>query len=576
MNRQNVENILNLALDATEEERIKSRNLNVGYDQKENIWELIIKYSGTLEGVRMFAVSVVTLRGGYAIVQVKEGDIQRLSEIRQIEYIEKPKRLFFQTENGRRVSCINEVQNTRFLSFSDTLFGNGVLVAILDSGIDYRNLDFRNEDGSTRIYRLWDQTIEGNPPEGYALGTVYTREQIDEAIMKNDENLVPSRDMNGHGTAVAGIAAGNGSGGGSLVRGVAPQSELLIVKLGKPSENGFPRTTELMQALNYVVDISTERGMPLAVNLSIGNTYGAHNGTSLLERFMDEISNVGKTTICVGAGNEGTSAGHVSIILVEDKREEVLFFVQENQIAFNIQMWKRYEDHVQIRIVSPSGGRSALIDEVLGTQRLRVEETEILLYYGEPSPYSVLQEIYMEFLPVGCCVAPGIWRIEIFPERIVDGEIEMWMPSESTLNVGTAFLYPSEELTITIPATAERMISVGAYQGFTGAYAPFSGRGYHLGRGRVKPDLVAPGVDIVTSAVGGGNVSVTGTSFAVPFVTGSAALLMEWGSVKGNDPFLYGEKVKAYLRDGARQLAGYEKINAVTGYGALCLKESLP
>lgn len=576
MNRQNVENLLNLALDATIEERQRSGNLNVGYNQQENIWEVIIKYSGNLEEVRKFAVSVVALRGEYAIVQVKEEDIQRLSELRQIEYIEKPKRLFFQTENGRRVSCINEVQNTRFLSDSDGLFGNGVFVAVLDSGIDYRNLDFRNEDGSTRIYRLWDQTIDGNPPEGYTIGSVYSREEINDAIRGNDTNLVPSRDISGHGTAVTGIAAGNGRGGGSLVRGVASQSELLIVKLGQPRENSFPRTTELMQALNFVIDVAIERGMPLAVNLSIGNTYGAHNGTSLLERFMDDVSNVGKTTICVGAGNEGTSAGHVSLVLVENERKEIPFFVQENQTAFPIQLWKRYEDRIQLRILAPSGVATVLVDETLGTQRFRLDDTEILLYYGEPSPYSVLQEIYMEFLPGDCCVAAGIWRIEIFPRRIVDGEIEMWMSSDRTLNVGTGFLFPSEELTITIPATAERVISVGAYQGFTGAYAPFSGRGYLMGRGRVKPDLVAPGIDIVTSEVGGGTVSVSGTSFAVPFVTGSAALLMEWGSVKGNDLFLYGEKVKAYLRDGARQLAGFENVNELTGYGALCLKDSLP
>ena len=159
MPSQNVDNVLNLALDATQEERIKSLNLNVGYDAEEKEWEVIIKYSGSLGAVREFALGVTELRGEYAIVRVKERDIQRLSEVPQMEYIEKPKRLFFQAENGRRVSCINQVQNTRLLSPSAALFGEGILVAVLDSGIDYANSDFRNEDGSTRIYRLWDQTI---------------------------------------------------------------------------------------------------------------------------------------------------------------------------------------------------------------------------------------------------------------------------------------------------------------------------------------------------------------------------------------------------------------------------------
>lgn len=580
MASQNVDNVLNLALDATEEERVKSLNLNVGYDAEEKEWEVIIKYSGSLEAVRAFALGVTELRNEYAIVRVRESDIQKLSAVPQIIYIEKPKRLFFQAENGRRVSCINEVQNTRLLSSSETLFGNGILVAILDSGIDYTNEDFRNEDGSTRIYRLWDQTIAGNPPEGYAFGSEYTQEVINEALgqqtLAERYRIVPSRDSGGHGTAVAGIAAGNGRGSGTLARGVASQSELMIVKLGVPSAEGFPRTTELMSALNYVVDKAEKRGMPVAVNLSIGNTYGAHNGTSLLERFMDEISDVGRAVICVGAGNEGTSAGHVSGILKERQNENIEFAVQERQTAFSIQIWKRYEDRVRIAVQTPSGTIGGPIDAILGTQRLRVDGAEILLYYGEPSPYSVLQEIYMELLPGDAYLPEGIWRIQLVPERIIVGEYEMWMPSQSALNVGTAFLYPSENLTITIPSTAERIISVGGYNGFTGAYAPFSGRGYDLGRGRVKPDLVAPGVDVMTTSANGGTVTVSGTSFATPFVTGSAALLMEWGIVKGNDPYLYGEKVKAYLRNGAKQLLGFTEVNPLTGYGALCLADSIP
>ena len=580
MPSQNVDNVLNLALDATKEERNKSLNLNVGYDAEEKEWEVIIKYSGSLEMVRVFALGVTELRGEYAIVRVKESDIQRLSEVPQIEYIEKPKRLFFQAENGRRVSCINQVQNTRLLSPSETLFGDGILVAVLDSGIDYANYDFRNEGGSTRIFRLWDQTIAGNPPEGYAFGSEYTKGMIDEALQQGTQaeryQMVPSRDTSGHGTAIAGIAAGNGRGSGSLARGVASKSELIIVKLGVPRAEGFPRTTELMAGLNYAIDLAAKRGMPVAVNISIGNTYGAHNGTSLLERFMDEISDVGRACICVGAGNEGISAGHVSGILGENQEARIEFAVQERQTAFSIQIWKRYEDKVSISVQTPSGITGGPIDEVLGTQRLRVDGAEILLYYGEPSPYSVLQEIYMEFLPGDTYLTAGIWQIRLIPERIIVGEYEMWMPSQSALNVGTGFLFPSEELTITIPSTAERIVSVGAYNGFTGTYAPFSGRGYHLGRGRIKPDIVAPGVDVMAPSAGGGTVMVSGTSFATPFVTGSAALMMEWGIVKGNDPYLYGEKVKAYLRNGARQLPGFEEVNPLTGYGALCLADSIP
>lgn len=576
-----MENLLNLALDATEEEREKSLNLDVGYFPIEREWELIVKYSGSLEEVRSFAVEVVELRNEYAIVTVREADIDRLAQVPQVEYIEKPKRLYFQVENGRRVSCINSVQNTRFPSDTGALFGRGILVAVLDSGIDYTNEDFRLSDGKTRIYRLWDQTIPGNPPQGYAIGAEYTREMINEALAKSGweemRALVPSEDTSGHGTAVAGIAAGNGRGSGAQNRGVASESELLIVKLGRPREDGFPRTTELMQALNYAVEQALEAQKPLAVNISIGNTYGSHDGQSLLERFIDDISNFWKSVICIGTGNEGASAGHVSGRLVEGQEERIQLAVQPIQATINVQIWKSYVDEVDISLVTPSGTHVGPIQDFLGPQRFRVGGTEILLYYGEPSPYNVSQEIYLDFLPVNDYITSGVWEIVLMPKRIVGGEYELWLPSENVLNRGTGFLYPNEQATITIPSTAERVVSVGAYDARTLTYADFSGRGFTSGGNRVKPDIVAPGVNVTTTAAGGGTVTVSGTSFATPFATGGAALMMEWGIINGNDPFLYGEKVKAYMRRGARPLPGFtEYPNPQVGYGALCVRDSLP
>lgn len=581
MTNQNVENLLNLALDASEEEREKSLNLDVGFNPIERDWEVIVKYSGSLDPVREFALQVVELRNEYAVLTVRESDIERLSLTPQIEYIEKPKRLFFQTENGRRVSCINEVQSSRLSLASNVLFGEGVLVAVIDSGIDYANEDFRNEDGSTRIYKLWDQTIPGNPPQGYFLGSEYAREQINEALGAGSEaerrRIIPSEDTSGHGTAVAGIAAGNGRGSGSQSRGVASKSELLIVKLGRPREEGFPRTTELMQALNYAVEEALKAGRPLAVNLSIGNTYGSHDGSSLLERFIDDISNFWKSTICIGSGNEAAGAGHTAGILGENEEARIQLAVQANQATVNVQIWKSYVDDMEISLVSPSGVRVGPLSPVLGPQRFRIGGTEILLYYGKPSPYSTAQEIYLDFLPVGSYITSGIWEIVLTPIRIVRGDYYLWLPSENVLNVGTGFLYPSENTTLTIPSTASRVVTVGAYNSLTFSYADFSGRGFTREENRVKPDIVAPGVNVTTTAVGGGTVTVTGTSFAAPFAAGASALLMEWGIVKGNDPFLYGEKVKAYLRRGARPLPAFTTYpNPQVGYGALCLRDSIP
>ena len=572
---QKIENLLNLALSANEEEREKSLELDVGYYPVARTWEVIIKYSGTLGQVREIAESVVELSNEFAIVTVREDRLEALAGIEAVEYIEKPKRLFFQVENGRRVSCMTSVQIR-----PPKLYGTGVLVAIIDSGIDYANLDFRNADGTTRIYALWDQTIPGNPPEGYVQGTEYTQEKINEALQQENRTermkIVPSEDRSGHGTAVTGIAAGNGRGSkGARYQGVASESGILVVKLGTPREEGFPRTTELMQAIDYVVKKAQRAGRPVAINISFGNTYGSHTGTSLLERFIADIANLWKSVICIGMGNEGASAGHTAGTLEENTEERIPLAVQMKETAINVQIWKSYHDIVDISLISPAGVQIGPIPEVIGTQRFVVGDTEILLYYGEPSPFHVSQEIFIEFLPKDSYITPGIWQFVLTPRKIVTGEYDLWLPSENVLNRGTAFRYPTERGTLTIPSTSQRVISVGAYDSLTFAYADFSGRGGL--EGESKPDLVAPGVDITAPTPSGIYQTFTGTSFATPFVSGAAALMMEWGIVRGNDPYLYGEKVKAYLRRGARPLPGFtEYPNPQVGYGALCLRDSLP
>lgn len=590
---QKAENLLNLALGATEAEREKSLELDVGYNPIDREWDLIIKYSGTLDMVRNLAASVTELANQYAVITISESKIGALTQLSEVDFIEKPKRLFFQVRNGKRVSCIDEVQKTPFSVWREmpsaeqsndiegnlNLYGGGVLIGIVDSGIDITLPVFRYPDGTTRIRALWDQSVPGNPPEGYAIGTEYTREQINAALAAGSraerEQIVPSKDVSGHGTAAAGIAAGSGE-----YQGVAPASELIIVKMASPRADGFPRTTELMQGVDYVIKKAVEYRMPIAVNLSFGNTYGSHDGTSLIERFLDDISNYWKNVVCVGSGNEGNSAGHTSGRLTETEETKIQLGVQMNEPTLNVQIWKSYVDEVDISLQNPSGVRVGPIRESLGTQRFVLGNTEILLYYGEPSPYSVRQEIFLDFLPRQSYVDAGVWQIILTPRHLVEGEYQMWLPSQGALNVGTAFLFPVSRTTLTIPSTASRVVTVGAYDPLTFTYADFSGRGPAEGQegaAAFKPDLAAPGVRITAPKAGGGYAEVTGTSFAVPFVTGSAALLMEWGIVRGNDPYLYGEKVKAYLRRGARALPGFEEYpNPQVGYGALCAGGSIP
>lgn len=568
MDNQKAENLLNLAMDATPEEREKSPALSVGFNREEKRWELIVKYNGDLNVIldALPEIRAIPLSGGYAIMTVPESLIESLAGFSQVEYIEKPKRLYFSVNRGKSNSCINPLQED-----GSGLTGRGVITAIIDSGIDYYHRDFRDAQGKSRILELWDQDRD----------TVYTREQINEALEAGSRaaayQIVPERDVSGHGTAVAGIAAGSGLEGDGRYRGIAWESDLIVVKLGVPAADSFPRTTEMMRALDYVVNRAIFYQKPLAVNLSFGNTYGSHDGTSLLETYIDMMAGQGKTTVVAGTGNEGSTRGHTAGFLTEGNTDEIELSVDDYETGFGVQLWKLYVDSFDIILVGPGGTSVGPINSQLGSQRIRFARTTVLLYYGKPSPYSKAQEIYFDFIPRYNYVESGVWKIRLVARRIISGQYDFWLPSESALNRSTHFLRPTPDTTLTIPSTALRVISVGAYNDSYQTYADFSGRGFTRLDNLIKPDLSAPGVNVMTSRAGGGYEPVTGTSFATPFVTGSAALLMQWGIVMGNDPFLYGEKLKAYLIRGARHLPGETVYpNPRLGWGTLCLAASLP
>ena len=562
---QKIDNLLNLAMEATPQERAKSENLNVGYDSATKVWDVIIKYSGPESGLGGDGIQVVPLFGGYAVVTLPETEIDAYSDRQQVEFIEKPKRLYFETLQAKEASCILPVQ-----AGANGLTGEGILVGVVDSGVDYFHPDFRNEDGSSRILRLWDQSLDGKPPRGYVTGTEYTKEEIDKALALGEtegRRLVPSRDSSGHGTAVLGIAAGNGRASSGVNRGVAYKSDLLVVKMGNARENSFPRTTELMEGIDYLIRQTVKMRRPIAINISFGNNYGSHQGDSLLETYLSNAANVGRSVICVGSGNNGNDRIHTAGQLRQGQTETVEMSIGTYETTLNLQLWKAYADEIEISIETPSGERLPTLSEKIGTQRYRAGETDLLIYYGKPGPFQVTQEIYFDFIPVETYLTSGIWKIHLHGRRIREGNYNLWLPGGNVLNPVTGFYRPIAAETLTIPSTAAKVITVGAYDSRLNAYADFSGRG-GSNLSFPKPDLVAPGVNITAPTPGGAYTSVTGTSFSTPFVTGSAALLMEWGIIQRNDPFLWGEKVKAYLRRGAQPLPGFNEYpNEAVGWG---------
>lgn len=568
MANQKLEDQLSLALDTPAQMREKSDNLDTGYAPSENTWELIVKYNGNLDRLTG-GIRVEPLIAGYAIVTIPENLIGAFSRMEEIEFIEKPKKLYPQVTAGLGASCFYPLLQP---VSGKALSGQGVYMAILDSGIDYTDPMFRYADGTTKIAWLWDQGKRADaekgekPPQGFFTGVEYSRKMLNANLQKNSERL--TTDVTGHGTNVAKIA----------VQG-APESELIVVKLDT-ARGTYPSTVSLLRAFTYVAKKAQAENMPVAINLSYGNTYGAHDGSSLLERFIDNITEVGRNVICIGAGNEGASAGHFAGKLSENEIQRISFAMGTYERSFSLQLWKWYADRMDISILSPAGEQYLIRNQNAGgeAQQAVMEQTKLLIFSGRPQPYRKREEVYIDFIPVETYLNTGIWTIEITPRRIANGELRLYMPSAVVRSENTRFFLPSPAQTLTIPSTAQKVITVGAYNAYVRSYAAFSGRG-DAGNDRAensKPDLAAPGVNIRIGEGEGGAV-VSGTSYATPFVTAAAALLMEYGIVQGNDPFLYGEKVKAYLHAGARQLPGYDIWpNDQVGWGALCVSESLP
>jgi subtilisin family serine protease len=440
------------------------------------------------------------------------------------------------------------------------LTGEGVIIAVLDSGIDYSLQNFKNENGTSKIIEIYDQET----------GTSYSRNMINTAIESNPAGIlspnIPIRDNTGHGTAVAAIAAG-----------IAVNSDLLIIKLGKSANSSFPLTTQLMRGIDYAINYAVNVNKPLVINISYGNTYGDHKGNSLIERFIDNASEIGKTSIVIGSGNEGASNGHISGIAFTEKVIELV--VDRYETGFSIQIWKYYQDVFDIKVISP-GGEELFIsgsgNYESQTLRKKLEETDLLCFLGQPQPYSVEQEIFIDFIPENDYITQGVWQIILTPIVVVTGEYRLYLSGYATRNTGTGFLKPTPDMTITIPSTSRKAISVGAYDAAHRSYADFSGRGYVYRYNenidnlvaQVKPDVSAPGVDITVPLPGGGYEKVSGTSFAAPYVAGMCALLMEWGIVRKNDIYLYGERLKALLIKKAQPLELNQRVpNSKIGWG---------
>ncbi|HAG44135.1 MAG TPA: peptidase S8, partial [Clostridium sp.] len=481
----------------------------------------------------------------YAILSVKKGRVwDLLEDVKSIVSIDIDKLYTLNSMSPIDTSNVSDFHKNPYL----TLRGTGVIVGILDTGIDYLNKEFMTEDNKTRIVSIWDQTIQtGNPPKDFAYGTEYSREQIDEAIAaqvrgEDPYAIVPSRDEIGHGTEVAGII---GAGGREGVIGAAPDCEFLIVKLKEANPavlQEFPQvnvaipeyqTSDILLALKYLYDTQRKLNKPMAICIALGSNYGGHDGSARIERYIDYFSVRSGIAVVGGTGNEGDAANHTSGVFTESGEVRIIELqVADDQIGIEVNIWFNRPDRISVAIISPSGEILEKVPEkVKGvvTIKFTLEGTTVALLYDYPESITGDGHISIAFTNV----RGGIWQIVLTGEYIVDGRYNAWTYQKNFLMPGTKFLEPDPYTTLTIPSTSRTIIVTAYYNQFNNTVVATSGRGFTRD-GRVKPSVATGGVNVVTTKVGGGTTTVTGSSAATAVLTGAVALILQWGVVEGN------------------------------------------
>lgn len=478
--------------------------------------------------------------------------------------------------------------------------GAGTMIGFLDTGIDYTNRLFRKPNGTTRILGIWDQTLPVDTDElppgvpdyfrmsGASYGTEFTEEQINEALASDDPlSLVPSRDTNGHGTFIAGIAAG-GSLPDDSFTGAAPECSLVVVKLKQakrylrdyyliPEDATAFQENDIMMGIKYLRVMAHRYRMPLVILIALGSNMGSHEGLSPLSTSIQDVTRFLGFSAVIAAGNETGLSHHFEGIIPSDEPYqdvEIRVGEEESRRGFVLELWATNSDTYSVGFVSPTGEAISRIPIISGNETripFLLEDTVITVNYQLIEALTGRQLIFMRFEEP----TVGIWRIRVYNSQFFTGSYHMWLPVEGFISDQTVFLNPSPNNTITLPGNSPSPLTIGAYNHLNNSIYIHSSRGYTLSN-VIKPDLAAPGVDVYGPALTGPPDTVpmtrrTGTSVAAAHAAGAVANLMSWGFVEGNDRSMSEAAIRAYLVRGAKRNPALSYPNREWGYGALDL-----
>ena len=548
--------------------------------QSQRFGDFIVKYMQNVKDtMELFSgTSFQAINEIFGVLYVPLESMGEL-EVTGTSYNSIPKCYTYMDMEAAGASGITRLHDHPYLK----LRGKGTAVAVIDSGIDYQNSVFRNAGGS-RIAYLWDQSLEdGTDIAGTEVpyGRLFRKNDIDQALAFEDPfSVVPSRDTNGHGTALAGIAAGNMVPGENFT-GAAPEATLIIIKV-KPAKQYlrnfylYPPDAEVFQendvmmAIAYAISWAKKLEMPLSICLGIGSSQGAHLGTNALSQYVDYVANFSQVSVSVAAGNEGNTRNHSTGIFSQEREQIVTELrVAEREQGFTMEFWGEPPEIYGLSIQSPTG-EILEVSSSIGSRTQELSfvfvETKVYVNYILIERQTGYSLVYIRFFHP----ASGIWKIFTQARNRQNVQFHMWLPVEGLISQDTYFLEPSPYTTVTAPGDARNSITATAYQHRDGSIYIAAGRGY-TPDGMITPHLAAPGVNVKVPLVRGDFGTRSGTSISAAQTAGIAALLFEWAIIRDNQPFFTGSGVKYYLQRGARREENMQYPNPEWGYGKVNL-----